>query len=74
MQRALALLVESSVEQPGSSPVFFRPEGGGRVSVVDAWWLIVTFMAGGMAGVLVMALMALAADPQHDDPMPPVAR
>jgi len=42
--------------------------------VVDAWWLVVTFMAGGMAGVLVMALMALAADPIHDDPMPPVAR
>jgi hypothetical protein len=42
--------------------------------VVDAWWLVVTFMAGGMAGVLVMALMALAADTDRDDPMPPVAR
>jgi len=42
--------------------------------VVDAWWLVVTFMAGGMAGVLVMALMAFAADPVGDDPMPPVAR
>ena len=41
--------------------------------MVSAWWLVVTFMAGGMAGVLVMALMALAADPIRDDPMPPVA-
>ena len=46
-------------------------EGGNMVS---AWWLVVTFMAGGVAGVLVMALMALASDPQRDDPMPPVAR
>lgn len=43
-------------------------------NVVDAWWLVVTFVAGGMGGVLVMALMALAADPERDDPMPPVAR
>lgn len=42
--------------------------------MVSAWWLVVMFMAGGMAGVLVMALMALAADPQRDDPMPPVAQ
>ena len=42
--------------------------------MVSAWWLVVTFMAGGMAGVLVMAIMALAADPERDDPMPPVAR
>ena len=42
--------------------------------MVSAWWLIATFMAGGMAGVLVMALMYFAADPQRDDPMPPVAR
>jgi hypothetical protein len=42
--------------------------------MVSAWWLVVTFMAGGMAGVLVMALMTLAADPERDDAMPPVAR
>src|SRR5688572_32652685 len=44
---------------------FFARKGRGRRSVVDAWWLVVTFMAGGMAGVLVMALMALAADPDR---------
>jgi hypothetical protein len=70
----LAPFVTHGAVQPGSSPVFFRPKGVGRRSVVDAWWLIVTFMAGGMAGVLVMAVMALAADPERDDPMPPVAR
>lgn len=42
--------------------------------MVSAWWLIVTFMAGGMAGVLVMALMYLAADPDHDEPIPPLAQ
>ena len=68
------LLVASSAAQPGSEPGFFSPEGRRRIGVVDAWWLVVTFMAGGMAGVLVMALMALAADPQRDDPMPPVAQ
>jgi hypothetical protein len=35
--------------------------------MVSAWWLLVTFMAGGMAGVLVMAVMALAAEPERDD-------
>jgi hypothetical protein len=35
--------------------------------MVSAWWLVVTFMAGGMAGVLVMAVMALAAEPEQDD-------
>ena len=35
--------------------------------MVSAWWLVVTFMAGGMAGVLVMAVMALAAEPERDD-------
>ena len=42
--------------------------------MVSAWWLVVTFMAGGMAGVLVMALMYLAADPEREDPFPPLAR
>jgi len=37
--------------------------------MVSAWWLVVTFMAGGMAGVLVMALMSLAADPERDEPV-----
>jgi len=35
--------------------------------MVSAWWLVVTFIAGGMAGILVMAVMALAADPERDD-------
>jgi hypothetical protein len=38
--------------------------------MVSAWWLVVTFMAGGMAGVLVMAVMALAAEPERDDVTP----
>ena len=42
--------------------------------MVSAWWLVVTFMAGGMAGVLVMALMTLAADPDREEAMPPAAR
>jgi len=42
--------------------------------MVSAWWLVVTFMAGGMAGVLVMALMTLAADPEADESLPPVTR
>lgn len=43
-------------------------------TMVSVWWLLVTFMAGGFAGVLVMAVMALAADPDGDDLAPPVAR
>lgn len=42
--------------------------------MVSAWWLVVTFMAGGMAGVLVMALMTLAADPEREEPFPPLVR
>lgn len=33
-------------------------------ATVNAWWLLVTFMAGGFAGVLVMAVMAVASDPE----------
>ena len=36
-------------------------------TTVSAWWLLATFMAGGFAGVLVMAVMALAADPDRDE-------
>ena len=42
--------------------------------MASTWSLIAPFMAGGMAGVLAMALMYFAADPERDDPMPPVAR
>jgi hypothetical protein len=42
--------------------------------MVSAWWLIVTFMAGGMSGVFVMALMYLASDSAHDDALPPAAQ
>jgi hypothetical protein len=42
-------------------------------TMVSAWWLLVTFMAGGFGGVLVMAVMALAADSERDDAMPPAA-
>jgi hypothetical protein len=42
--------------------------------MVSAWWLIVTFMAGGMSGVLVMALMYLASDPTRDDALPPATQ
>jgi hypothetical protein len=42
--------------------------------MVSAWWLIVTFMAGGMSGVLVMALMYLASDPTGDDALPPATQ
>ena len=75
---------------PPTTRFFFRPlvVDGGRPRVrhwrctrfrevsdmVSAWWLVVTFMAGGMAGVLVMALMTLAADPEPDEALPPVAR
>ncbi|HVF63947.1 MAG TPA: hypothetical protein VNE58_08135 [Casimicrobiaceae bacterium] len=41
--------------------------------MVSAWWLIVTFVAGGVGGVIVMALMTLASNPEADDSMPPVA-
>jgi hypothetical protein len=41
--------------------------------MVSAWWLLVSFMAGGMAGVLVMALMYLAAEPDREELAPPVA-
>ena len=43
-------------------------------TMVSAWWLLVTFMAGGFAGVLVMAVMALAADPERDEMLPPAIR
>lgn len=43
-------------------------------TMVSAWWLLVTFMAGGFAGVLVMALMVLAADQQSDAALPPAAQ
>jgi hypothetical protein len=43
-------------------------------TMVSAWWLLVTFMAGGFAGVLVMAVMALAADQDHQGALPPAAR
>jgi hypothetical protein len=36
-------------------------------ATVNAWWLLVTFMAGGFAGVLVMAVMAVAADPEPEE-------
>jgi len=42
--------------------------------MVSAWWLIVTFMAGGMSGVLVMALMYLASDSARDEPLPPATQ
>ena len=42
--------------------------------MVSAWWLIVTFMAGGMSGVLVMALMYLASDSTRDDAPPPATQ
>jgi hypothetical protein len=42
--------------------------------MVSAWWLIVTFMAGGMSGVLVMALMCLASDSAHEEPLPPATQ
>jgi len=42
--------------------------------MVSAWWLIVMFMAGGMSGALVMALMYLAADPAPDEAMPPTTQ
>lgn len=41
--------------------------------MVSAWWLLVTFMAGGMAGVLVMALMYLASESDRDELLPPAA-
>jgi hypothetical protein len=35
--------------------------------MVSAWWLVATFMAGGMAGVLVMAMMYLAGERSQRD-------
>jgi phage shock protein PspC (stress-responsive transcriptional regulator) len=46
-------------------------EAGMETTMVSVWWLLVTFMAGGFSGVLVMALMALAADPGQDGELPP---
>jgi hypothetical protein len=43
-------------------------------TMVSAWWLLVTFMAGGFAGVLVMAVMALASDRDRDEALPPALR
>ena len=34
--------------------------GARRGSMVSAWWLIVAFLAGGYAGILLMALMSIA--------------
>ena len=45
-----------------------------ETTMVSAWWLLVTFMAGGFAGVLVMALMALAADAEREEALPPMTR
>jgi len=45
-----------------------------RTDMVSAWWLIVTFMAGGMAGVTVMALMYLASGTTGDEALPPAAQ
>lgn len=42
--------------------------------MVSAWWLIVMFVAGGMAGILAMSLMALAADSPRQESVPPFAR
>lgn len=39
--------------------------------MVSAWWLIVTFIAGGMSGVLVMALMYLVSEPASEEVLPP---
>jgi hypothetical protein len=34
--------------------------------MISAWWLIAAFIAGGYAGILVMALMYLASgEPEH---------
>jgi hypothetical protein len=30
--------------------------------MVSAWWVVAAFIAGGFAGVLVMALMVMASD------------
>ena len=43
-------------------------------ATVSAWWLLVTFMGGGFAGVLVMAVMALAAEPEREEAYPPLSR
>lgn len=45
-----------------------------ETTMVSAWWLLVTFMAGGFAGVLVMAVMALAADRDQEELLPPATR
>lgn len=72
------LLPTLTAREPGRVSGFFSLAAGvGRAAtgrrfrrtdeMVSAWWLVVTFMAGGMAGVLVMAVMALAAEPERDD-------
>jgi hypothetical protein len=39
--------------------------------MVSAWWIVLAFLGGGFAGVLVMALMYLAADqPAQPAPSP----
>lgn len=43
-------------------------------TMVSAWWLVVTFMAGGFAGVLVTAVLSLAPDPEREEMLPPAIR
>jgi hypothetical protein len=33
--------------------------------MISAWWLVAAFIAGGYAGILLMALMYLASDDGH---------
>jgi hypothetical protein len=37
-----------------------------RNTVVSAWWLLLTFFAGGYAGILLMALMAVARESEPE--------
>ena len=40
--------------------------------MTSAWWLLVAFVGGGWAGVLIMALMRMAGDlPEQSDICPP---
>ena len=34
--------------------------------MVSAWWLLLTFVAGGYAGILLMALMAVARESEPE--------
>jgi len=40
--------------------------------MVSAWWLVVAFLAGGYAGILLMALMSISRESEEPEPESPL--